>query len=100
MLLVKSFRLEPSRMEAMEDCRWLDQQVLLPSHSHPVCVTSHFFRPHRGPSGSLLLACHLRQGLGARGGGLNGAVVADPGGRRGGLTDNHQIPHTETSQTS
>ena len=93
-------RLEPCRIDAIEDWPWLDQQVLRTSRSHQVCMTCHFCRPHPGPRGCLLLACHLRQGRGARGGGLSGAGVADPGGRRGGFTDNHQIPHTETSQAS
>ena len=82
MLLVKSFRLEPSLTEALEDCPWLDQQVLFPSRSLLVCGTFHVFRPHRGPSGRLLLACHRRQGLGARGDDLSGAVAAKPGERR------------------
>jgi hypothetical protein len=60
-------RLEPSRIDAIEDWPWLDQQVLRTSRSHQVCMTCHFFRHHPGPESIPLLTCHLHQGLIAHG---------------------------------
>jgi len=59
--------LEPSRIEAIEDWPWLDQQVLRSSRSHRVCMTCHFFRHHPGPDCIPLLTCHFHQGLIAHG---------------------------------
>ena len=56
-------RLEPCRIDAIEDWPWLDQQVLRTSRSHQVCMTCHLFRHYPGPDGIPLLACHLHQGL-------------------------------------
>jgi hypothetical protein len=60
-------RLEPSRIDAIEDWPWLDQEVLHTSRSHQVCMTCHFFRHHPGPDSIPLLTCHLHQGLIAHG---------------------------------
>ena len=60
-------RLEPCRIDAIEDWPWLDQQVLHTSRSHQVCMTCHFFRHHPGPNSIPLLTCHLHQGLIAQG---------------------------------
>jgi hypothetical protein len=60
-------RLEPSRLDAIEDWPWLDQEVHHTSCSHQVCMTCHFFRHHPGPNGIPLLTCHLHQGLIAHG---------------------------------
>jgi len=60
-------RLEPSRIDAIEDWPWLDQEVLLTSRSHQVCMTCHFLRHHPGPDSIPLLTCHLHQGLIAHG---------------------------------
>jgi hypothetical protein len=60
-------RLEPSRIDAIEDWPWLDQEVLRTSRSHQVCMTCHFFRHHPGPDSIPLLTCHLHQGLIAHG---------------------------------
>ena len=35
-------RLEPCRIDAIEDWPWLDQEVLRTSRSHQVCMTCHF----------------------------------------------------------
>jgi hypothetical protein len=64
---VKISRLQPSRMEAIEDWPWLDQEVLRTSRSRQVCMTCHFFRHHPGPNCIPLLTCHLHQGLIAHG---------------------------------
>jgi len=60
-------RLEPCRIDAIEDWPWLDQQVLRTSRSHQVCMTCHLFRHYPGPDGIPLLTCHLHQGLIAHG---------------------------------
>ena len=60
-------RLEPCRIDAIEDWPWLDQQVLRTSRSHQVCMTCHLFRHHPGPDGIPLLTFHLHQGLIAHG---------------------------------
>jgi len=60
-------RLEPSRIDAIEDWPWLDQEVLHTSRSHQVCMTCHFLRHHPGPDSLPLLTCHLHQGLIAHG---------------------------------
>ena len=66
-VLVNVSRLEPSNMEAIEHWPSLDQQVLLSSRSHQVCMTCQFFQHHPGPNGIPLLTCHLHQGLIAHG---------------------------------
>ena len=63
MVPVKISRLEPSRLDAIEDWPWLDREVLHTSRSHQVCMTCHFFRHHPGANGIPLLTCHLHQGL-------------------------------------
>lgn len=60
-------RLEPCRIDAIEDWPWLDQQVLRTSRSHQVCMTCYLFRHYPGPDGIPLLTCHLHQGLIAHG---------------------------------
>ena len=60
-------RLQPSRLDAIEDWPWLDQDVLRSSRSRQLCMTCHFFRHHLGPNGIPLLTCHLHQGLIAHG---------------------------------
>jgi hypothetical protein len=60
-------RLEPARIEAIEDWPGLDHGVLHTSRSHQVCMTCHLFRHHPGPDGIPLLTCHLHQGLIAHG---------------------------------
>jgi len=64
---VKISRLQPSRLEAIGDWPWLDQDVLRSSRSRQVCMTCHFFRHHPEPDDIPLLACHLHQGLIAHG---------------------------------
>jgi hypothetical protein len=64
---VNSSGLEPSRWEPIEDWPWLDQEVLVTSRSHQVCMTCHAFRHHPGPNGIPLLCCHVHQGLIAHG---------------------------------
>jgi hypothetical protein len=34
--------MQPSRIDAIEDWPWLDQEVLRTSRSHQVCMTCHF----------------------------------------------------------
>jgi hypothetical protein len=60
-------RLQPSRLEAIGDWPWLDQEVLHSSRSHQVCMTCHFFRHHPGANGIPLLTCHRHQALIAHG---------------------------------
>ena len=67
MVPVNISRLEPSRIEAIEDWPWLDPEVLHSSRNHQVCMTCHRFRHHPGPDGIPLLTCHLHQGLIAHG---------------------------------
>ena len=67
MVPVPLSRLQPSRIDAIEDWPWLDQDVLRSSRSRQVCMTCHFFRHHRGPNCIPLLTCHLHQGLIAHG---------------------------------
>ena len=64
---VKISRLQPYRLEAIEDWPWLDQDVLRTRRSRQVCMTCHFFRLHPEPDGIPLLACQLHQGLIAHG---------------------------------
>ena len=59
--------LQPSRIDAIEDWPWLDQDVLRSSRSRQACMTCHFFRHHPGPNCIPLLTCHLHQGLIAHG---------------------------------
>ena len=61
MLPVNISRLQPSRLQAIEDWPWLDQDVLRTSRSRQVCMTCHFFRHHPEPDDIPLLACHLCQ---------------------------------------
>ena len=49
MVPVPLSRLQPSRIDAIEDWPWLDQDVLRSSRSRQVCMTCHFFRHHPGP---------------------------------------------------
>ena len=63
MVPVPLSRLEPSRDKAIEDWPWLDQEVLIASRSHQLCMTCHFFRHHPGPDSIPLLTYHLHQGL-------------------------------------
>jgi hypothetical protein len=63
MVPVTLSRLQSSRLDAIEDWPWLDQDVLCSSRSRQVCMTCHFFRHHPGPNGIPLLTCHLHQGL-------------------------------------
>ena len=63
MVPVKISRLQPSRLDAIEDWPWLDKEVLRSSRSRQVCMTCHFFRQHPVPDDIPLLACHLHQGL-------------------------------------
>jgi hypothetical protein len=67
MVPVPLSHLEPSRIDAIEDWPWLDQDVLRTSRSRQVCMTCHFFRHHPGPDCIPLLTCHLHQGLIAHG---------------------------------
>ena len=67
MVPVNISRLQPSRLEAIEDWPWLDQDVLRSSRSRQVCMTCHFFHQHPVPDDIPLLACHLHQGLIAHG---------------------------------
>ena len=67
MVPVNISRLQPSRLQAIEDWPWLDQEVLRTSRSRQVCMTCHFFRHHPEPDDIPLLACHLHQGLIAHG---------------------------------
>jgi len=62
MVAVPFSRLEPSRIDAIKDWPWLDQDVLRSSRSLQVCMTCHCFRHHPGPNCSPLLTCHLHQG--------------------------------------
>jgi hypothetical protein len=50
MVPVSLARLEPSRIDAIEDWRWLDQDMLRSSRSRQICMTCHFFRHHPGPN--------------------------------------------------
>ena len=67
MVPVNISRPQPSRLQAIEDWPWLDQEVLRTSRSRQVCMTCHFFRHHPEPDDIPLLACHLHQGLIAHG---------------------------------
>ena len=60
-------RQEPFCLRANKDMPWLDQDVLLSSRSHQVCMSCHFFRQHPWADGIPLLACHLYEGLIAHG---------------------------------
>jgi hypothetical protein len=64
---VPLFHLKPSRIEAIEDWPWLDQEVLRTSRNRQVCMTCHFFRHHPGPNCIPLLTCQLHQRLIAHG---------------------------------
>ena len=63
MVPVTISRLEPSRLDGIENWPWLDHGVLNASRSGQVCMTCHFFRHHPGANGIPLLSCHLHQGL-------------------------------------
>jgi hypothetical protein len=67
MVPVPLSRLQPSRIDAIEDWPWLDQDVLRSSRSRQVCMTYHFFQHQPGPECIPLLTCHLHQGLIAHG---------------------------------
>ena len=67
MVPVPLSRLQPSRIDAIEDWPWLNLDVLHSSRSRQVCMTCHFFRHHPGPNCIPLLTCHLHQGLIASG---------------------------------
>ena len=56
-----------SPLDTIEDWPYLDQEVLLASRSHKVCLTCHWFRHHAGPNCIPLLTCQLHQGLIAHG---------------------------------
>jgi hypothetical protein len=60
-------RLEPSRIDAIEDWPWLDQDVFRSSRSRQACMSCHFFRHHPGANCNPLLTCHLHGGLIAHG---------------------------------
>lgn len=61
MVPVPLSRLEPSRIDAVEDWPWLDQDVLRSSRSRQVCITSHFFR-HQHPADRSNVATTLSRG--------------------------------------
>ena len=67
MVPVPFSRLEPSRIDAIKDWPWLDQDVLRSSPSRQACMTCHFFRHHPGPNCIPLLTCQLHQALIAHG---------------------------------
>ena len=60
-------RLQPSRIDAIEDWPWVDQDMLRSSRSRQVCMSCHFLRYHPGPNCIPVLTCHLHQGLIAHG---------------------------------
>jgi hypothetical protein len=47
----------------VEEWPFLEQPLLLPSRSHRVCLTCHWFRHHAAPQCVPLLTCQLHQGL-------------------------------------
>jgi hypothetical protein len=77
---VQISRLEPSRIEAIEDWPWLDQHVLRSSRSRQVCITCPFLRRHPGPHGIPLLTIGAgRLSWRERWEPLQGAAVAQGG---------------------
>jgi hypothetical protein len=50
MVPVPFSRWEPSRLDAIEDWPWLDQDVFRSSRSRQVCMTCHFSGTIRGPT--------------------------------------------------
>ncbi len=56
-----------SPQRAIEEWPYLDQELLLSSRSHRVCMTCHWFRHHAGPHCIPLLTCQLHRGLIAHG---------------------------------
>ncbi|MFN9623414.1 MAG: galactose oxidase [Cyanobacteriota bacterium] len=56
-----------SPSDTIEDWPFLDQDRLLVSRSHKVCLTCHWFRHHAGPNCVPLLVCQLHRGLIAHG---------------------------------
>ena len=67
MVPVPLSRLQPSRIEPVEEWPWLNQGVLVTSRSRQVCLTCHFFRHYPATNCIPLLTCHLHQGLIAHG---------------------------------
>ncbi|WP_094510561.1 galactose oxidase [Synechococcus sp. MW101C3] len=51
------------RRHQSEAWPYLDEEVLVASRSHTVCLTCHFFRHYAGVSCIPLLTCQLHQGL-------------------------------------
>ncbi len=58
---------QTAREEPVEEWPYLDEEVLVASHSSKVCLTCHFFRHHAGVNCTPLLTCQLHQGLLAQG---------------------------------
>ena len=53
--------------QPIEEWPYLDQEVLVTTHSRKVCMTCHWFRHHAGLNCIPVLTCQLHQGLLAHG---------------------------------